>query len=161
MGKQVKPSVLDTEDTEGSTPSRGKKCTKCAAEKQLSAFNRKKGGYSSWCKACHCAFSSTHYDSNKNYYKNKARKYNDQIKKTHRELMRDMKRVPCADCGNRFPVVAMDFDHLSSSKKLAPVSKLLGHNKKVLLTEISKCEVVCSNCHRIRTALRAGRDPDK
>jgi hypothetical protein len=46
----------------------------------------------------------------------------------------------------------MDFDHLDSKTKKWNLSQWTRFaNKELLLEEISKCEVVCSNCHRIRT----------
>jgi len=66
-----------------------------------------------------------------------------------RALLDKAKDVPCKDCGIRYPPYVMDFDHVRGKK-----FKTLGHLKgsvAVLLREIAKCEVVCSNCHRIRT----------
>jgi hypothetical protein len=49
----------------------------------------------------------------------------------------------------------MDFDHVRGEKKLN-LSQL--RNTRLawsrLLEELEKCELVCSNCHRIRTRLR-------
>jgi hypothetical protein len=62
---------------------------------------------------------------------------------------------PCADCGSFYPAVVMDFDHLPGSTKVGTIGSLkhrLGMDG--LLEEISKCEIVCSNCHRIRTLAR-------
>ena len=57
----------------------------------------------------------------------------------------------CVDCGyNTYPE-ALDFDHIGDDK-LCDVSKC--HNEAQLLAEIAKCEVVCANCHRVRTARR-------
>ena len=61
---------------------------------------------------------------------------------------------PCMDCRNFFPAVCMDFDHRDPTKKVAPVSYLLsiaGSPWPEIEAEISKCDLVCSNCHRIRT----------
>jgi len=57
----------------------------------------------------------------------------------------------CVDCGYKGHAAALDFDHLPGFKKLAEVSALLREPRSVLLAEIAKCEVVCANCHRIRT----------
>jgi len=45
----------------------------------------------------------------------------------------------------------MDFDHRDRSKKKAHVSKLRHWSDATLLREMEKCDVVCANCHRIRT----------
>lgn len=54
----------------------------------------------------------------------------------------------CHDCGYKKHHAALDFDHVKGSKMLnVCFAKSIGQAKK----EIEKCEVVCSNCHRIRT----------
>ena len=68
-------------------------------------------------------------------------------------LMLDVRKaVPCADCGGRFPACAMDFDHRNPAGKLKDVS-LLGNLGQVqrAISESDKCDVVCANCHRVRT----------
>src|SRR6266498_2036316 len=65
------------------------------------------------------------------------------------------KDVPCADCAGRFPIVCMDFDHLDRFVKSFTIGTVTSGRSSVSLTqlreEIAKCEVVCANCHRIRT----------
>jgi hypothetical protein len=89
-------------------------------------------------------------------------------KERHRETGRRKAReyvyaikaeTPCADCGQRFDPVCMDFDHVTGEKESA-VSILMarGAALSTLQREIAKCEVVCSNCHRIRTRERFWAD---
>ena len=49
----------------------------------------------------------------------------------------------------------MDFDHIRG-KKLHNVAWLVNVSERRLLEEIAKCDLVCANCHRIRTARRGG-----
>ncbi len=63
------------------------------------------------------------------------------------------KAQPCADCGSSFPSVSMDFDHVRGVK-LFRVSAMQGQAWDRVLAEIAKCDLVCANCHRIRTKLR-------
>lgn len=74
---------------------------------------------------------------------------------SRREFLNAKKAVPCAECGKKFPPVAMDFDHVRGTKKfnLSESAPMAG-----LLDELAKCEVVCSNCHRVREANRDGRN---
>ena len=67
-------------------------------------------------------------------------------------IVKEAKNVPCMDCGGRFHFSAMDFDHVRG-KKLFVIGTLkgIGTSIKRLLDEISKCDIVCSNCHRVRT----------
>lgn len=59
---------------------------------------------------------------------------------------------PCMDCDREFPPCAMDFDHVRGDKK-KDVSSLT--TIKSITAEIAKCDLVCANCHRIRTFKRA------
>lgn len=45
----------------------------------------------------------------------------------------------------------MDFDHLEN--KLGNVSSMLarGLAEAKIMAEVGKCDLICSNCHRIRT----------
>lgn len=63
----------------------------------------------------------------------------------------------CADCGFNAHPAALDFDHLPGCVKLFNVGSandVLTRPRSEVLAEIAKCEVVCSNCHRIRTVTR-------
>lgn len=62
------------------------------------------------------------------------------------------KQYPCVDCKVQYPYYVMEFDHVRG-KKLGAVCNLINEAVKmeVLQAEIAKCEVVCSNCHSIRT----------
>jgi hypothetical protein len=63
--------------------------------------------------------------------------------------------VPCSDCGERYPPCAMDFDHRDPSTKRAAVTRMIGRaGTQRLLDEIAKCDIVCANCHRLRTLRR-------
>lgn len=72
-----------------------------------------------------------------------------------RDYLANLKDVPCADCGQRYPFFVMDFDHVRGEKKfnLSRVASV-GHSWAVIIEEAAKCDVVCANCHRIRTHTR-------
>ncbi len=61
----------------------------------------------------------------------------------------------CADCGYNESPYALQFDHILGEKK-ANVSNLIrsDYGWGAIKTEIDKCEVVCANCHAIRTKMR-------
>jgi hypothetical protein len=85
--------------------------------------------------------------------------WRERITRTHqsvskkRQMLRAIKAQPCVDCGGTFHYSQMDFDHVRG-KKLGEVSRLTGLSTQILVDEISKCEVTCANCHRVRTAER-------
>lgn len=70
-----------------------------------------------------------------------------------RQFICAVKNRPCADCGIKYPHYVMDFDHRNSNDKIVDISKTLGKNWSLerIKKEIVKCDVVCANCHRIRT----------
>lgn len=64
------------------------------------------------------------------------------------------------DCGQCFPAVCMDFDHRPGEIKIASVARVIQAGKlEDLYAEIAKCDLVCANCHRLRTKRR--RDTDR
>jgi hypothetical protein len=72
----------------------------------------------------------------------------------HKEWLAQVKDKPCADCGGRFPTVCMEFDHRDPAEKSFGISESALRARASLEAEIAKCDVVCSNCHRIRTAVQ-------
>ena len=58
--------------------------------------------------------------------------------------------TPCTDCGNILDSCQMDFDHVRG-EKVSGIAQLMDVSRFILDREISKCELVCANCHRIRT----------
>lgn len=77
----------------------------------------------------------------------------DQARRTRQMAMIQLlKSQPCIDCKIVYPYYVMDFDHLDAFEKHSDVSRLSGRVSDIkLLQEIAKCELVCANCHRIRT----------
>lgn len=59
----------------------------------------------------------------------------------------------CVDCGETDPIV-LEFDHVRDKDK--KISDLINYSHNRLKEEILKCEVRCSNCHKIRTATQQG-----
>lgn len=73
-------------------------------------------------------------------------------RKTLRAIIQDAKARPCVDCGVQYPPYVMDFDHRDPSGKSASVGEMVGRTSLArMVAEIAKCDVVCANCHRVRT----------
>ena len=90
------------------------------------------------------------------YYQNHKVRRKGEITKRKKEIsdiVSDLKRKsPCADCKQFYNPWQMDYDHREGSTKLYHVSGLINYgNLEAVLTEIAKCDLVCSNCHRNRT----------
>lgn len=126
-----------------------KVCNMCKIKQDVSSFAKdksKKDGYSPRCKECQKKLSALHYANNKDVYREI------QIKNTTRrkELMRDSKSKPCADCGVQYPYWIMQFDHLRDKEFMIGYQGYrCGLDR--LTKEIAKCDVVCANCHAHRT----------
>ncbi len=58
----------------------------------------------------------------------------------------------CIDCGYNDNALALEFDHVRGVKVKAVASMVTNKDKvETILSEIEKCDVRCSNCHRIKT----------
>lgn len=70
-----------------------------------------------------------------------------------RQVATDAKSKPCKDCGTQYPPYVMQFDHVRGEKffdvAMAAGRLRVGYEK--LKAEIAKCDVVCANCHAVRT----------
>ena len=75
------------------------------------------------------------------------------------EFLNEIKNVPCKDCGNSYPPYCMDFDHVDGDKS-GNLSEMKSYSLERILAEIAKCEIVCANCHRIRTFNRNNGQPE-
>ncbi len=63
-----------------------------------------------------------------------------------------LKTQPCADCRQTFHPDAMEFDHLPEFEKVKDMSRFrTSGSLGAFIDELLKCELVCANCHRVRT----------
>ena len=122
-----------------------KVCAACKKAKTLKQFPQRGGRK---CKAC-CNRNSKKRWREKNKTK-LSQFYIGGQRKANKELLNQLKNAPCADCKQNFPQCVMDFDH-ARGKKLRNVSRMIDGPLDQLLAEIEKCDLVCSNCHRVRT----------
>lgn len=136
-----------------------KTCPKCKTEKDLEEFPKassRKDGHAAWCKVCYATRAKQRYQENPD---EKARivKNRNTIRVTNREqLVAYLKGKSCTDCPNSDWRV-LEFDHLDRKNKEHNIGNMmLSFSWANILKEIEKCEVVCANCHRIRTAEQFG-----
>ena len=131
-------------------------CSKCKLELPLDNFNKKGESVQPYCRPCDNARSRNYYASNKEHHKKVIRDRNKKYIDEVRFWIREIKEAnPCLDCGISYPYYVMDFDHVKG-KKNGDISRMVGSAvaKAKIIEEISKCEIVCSNCHRERTHMR-------
>lgn len=57
----------------------------------------------------------------------------------------------CTKCQGEFPAICYDFHHRIPRDKLFTISgqQLILHSWEELIEEADKCDLLCSNCHRI------------
>lgn len=84
----------------------------------------------------------------KEYYKQTVKEtYSINIKLIHNEKL----KRGCACCGYNASAYALDFDHIDASTKICDVARMTTRNLDKIQKEIAKCQVLCANCHRIKT----------
>jgi hypothetical protein len=129
-----------------------RRCSRCGHHLPIESFNRHGDGLQWWCRSCFAAYFRDRGDTHRrqSYAAKLARQ-----RALRGHVLDHLRHHPCVDCGEADPVV-LEFDHLG--EKTASISGLISHTatRKAVEAEIARCEVVCTNCHRRRTATRAG-----
>ncbi len=129
-----------------------KSCTSCILTQSLDRFDKKNAGLRSICKSCVSVYSKQHYVKNRDYYLTKAT-INRRLTrvKLRKFLFNYYCEHPCVECSEADPIV-LEFDHLHD--KFDGIARMANRafSIKRIQEEIDKCEVVCANCHRRRTA---------
>lgn len=74
------------------------------------------------------------------------RQYRDSVLWAEKE-----RRGGCVDCGSSDHPYLMDFDHRPGEVKCFEISESGSRKKAKLQEELTKCDLVCVRCHRIRT----------
>lgn len=144
--------------TQGLSEPETRRCIDCLEVKPSASFRWSSKGHLRRiprCKECDALHLAADRQENKGrYVASKRRQY-----RALRDLVDQHKVDPCLDCGQSFPTYVMDFDHRDPTTKISKVSQLVYSGSSVLvLAEIAKCDLVCSNCHRIRTHTRSRHD---
>jgi len=75
------------------------------------------------------------------------------IRASYTKRLRGIKEQSgCVDCKENYPHFMLQFDHLPQYEKVDLVINIARrYSWDRALEEIKKCEVVCANCHSIRT----------
>lgn len=104
-------------------------------------------------------YHKEYYLKNTEKLKAKTVDMNRKIRLRNREFLKKIKESsPCSDCKNYYPYYVMTFDHIfEKTESLANLSRACVSLER-LQQEIDNCELVCSNCHHIRTHERKQGD---
>ena len=150
-----------------------KLCWKCSTAKPVAAFSKDKSradGLQPICKPCakiaRLAQLELRPDGQRQAYKKwranpeNAAKASARTVRNRRAradmLIERFKSAPCMDCKQSFPTCCMDFDHRPGVEKLFGLNfnSLSYRPLEAIMDAIAKCDLVCANCHRIRTVSR-------
>lgn len=125
-----------------------KTCNRCNIEEELTQFYkaaRTKDGHQHTCKECckpmHKAYNAKMFDARK------SKRTSYRADNVARYRVWKAKQA-CACCGER-ETCCLDLHHPDPNEKEVTVSNVISYwSWERLKTEIDKCIVVCSNCHR-------------
>jgi hypothetical protein len=132
-----------------------KVCSKCNIEKDEKEFNRRFNGLQPYCRDCNRSKLKDYYRSNKAH----AIAYSNKVKWRTRaralKFVMDFVEVAggCKTCGEK-DFRCIEFDHRDPLTKKFAISKMVGagYGIKRIAAEIEKCDILCANCHKKRTA---------
>ena len=133
-----------------------KTCTRCGMTKSVDQFPPRRRGeprLQSWCRACFAANTARYYREHRDVQKARLLRNTYARREQNRDrVINYLSQQSCADCGEA-DIVTLQFHHLGNKK--ANVSALIagGASWAKVEAEIAKCEVLCANCHRLRTAI--------
>jgi protein-arginine kinase activator protein McsA len=137
-----------------------KTCTKCEVDQPLENFrvrDKAKNTHQSWCKSCMKSHESTNYANNP--VRRQAIRDNTRVMQNQNRVFvwKYLESHPCESCGTPDPRV-LEFDHIDPSTKTGNVADLVSHSFSIskIEEEISKCRVLCANCHRLHTYEQQG-----
>jgi 5-methylcytosine-specific restriction endonuclease McrA len=142
-----------------------KKCTKCRTEKPLSEYfvrDKKTGRLHAQCKACYQAhrqtYYSAHYQKYRDSYLERAQRRREKLRLEFRtKMLKYLSGKSCSVCGES-DIRVLELDHIDPSQKRFTISQAvrLGYKWSEVLAEIQKCQILCANCHKKRTAEQYG-----
>jgi hypothetical protein len=136
-------------------PRRCSQCGELKPDQEFAGRGSPAGKRDTYCRPCRSAYGKKHYAANRTrYIELEAKRKRARAEKRMAYLLDYFKTHPCVDCGEADPLV-LEFDHIRD-KSFDIAAALPDRNWESILKEIEKCDVVCANCHRRRTARRAG-----
>lgn len=160
MAGRSRPDLLDLVCHTPAVASRPmvRRCGVCGETKPIEQFNwrrRDKGQRDNMCRPCRAEYKQQHYAANRRRYIENATERRKRVGEGRMQMLVEYLRDhPCADCGED-DVLVLEFDHLGG-KEFSIARGLRDRTMAALVAEMAKCEVVCANCHRRRTAARGG-----
>lgn len=118
-----------------------KKCTKCKVEKPRSAFAPRLNvshGMASWCRRC-----TNEQNNGPDNRKSRQNRF------AGKQRLVALKGGKCERCHGVFPPYVYDLHHRDPHTKEMYLSNLCDKKWERVIKEAAKCDLLCSNCHRI------------
>ncbi len=129
-------------------------CSSCKEEKQPKEFNKnksKKDGLNTMCRVCSNLICKERYKNSKGTYLEKLYERQDRILiETRTFVLEYLKTHPCVHCGQT-NIMTLEFDHLRDKFKDISMMIKQTYGIEAIKKEVDKCQVLCSNCHNIKT----------
>lgn len=134
-------------------------CTKCKDDLPIESFpiiNKKTGKISSMCSPCKREYDREYWELNKEKIGEKKNENSNKNRVKKRKYILDiLKKSKCTDC----PISdwrVLEFDHRDRETKSFNLADASSYSIKKIQLEIDKCDIVCANCHTIRTIKQRG-----
>jgi hypothetical protein len=125
-------------------------CVRCGQWKSQGEFHNSRTGQFSYCRVCRREYDRRYYAERGRAARRARQRAAIDAARAWMAGLKD--GIPCADCGRTFPGYVMHWDHLPGFEKVAEISVLVGsYSRATVLAELEKCELVCANCHVMRT----------
>jgi predicted transcriptional regulator len=107
-----------------------------------------------------CSLSTISYHLSSEQREKVASRSRDRKNSILKYLQELKESAPCADCGENYPYFMKDFDHRPDEEKLFNLSEFRSVTKSMekIEREAQKCDIVCANCHRLRSWQRQIKD---
>jgi hypothetical protein len=103
------------------------------------------------CRSCNREYQSVWWNKNKIKQQERVKKNRNRLQDVILEIKECNK---CLICAEDNPMV-LEFDHVERLEKRENVSDMvrIGIKPETIKQEMSKCRVLCSNCHQIKTQI--------
>lgn len=138
-----------------------KKCPRCKENLPIGEFGKRlsrgKPTTQAYCKQCNVTYHKNRHVVKSQEYLEKNRAWRNAARKRNRQLLYTYLEEHSCPCGEKDPAV-LEFDHIDPSTKEGHVSDLVskGWSWDRIMVEIERCQVLCANCHKRKTAKQFG-----